>query len=234
MFVELEPSIIIALGCTRSLFAPPPGESPPRWCSLPSSTPDSHWGCREFISPSNLIHDSNNTPTFSVRIIRFSSTTRPRSLISPPNAFVRREAMTSQQPPSVSSKAAVNLSKSSSSQLSPAASQTQQFFSHDLGQRRASSGTKHAPAARNQQSSKPKHKSGKRFLRVLDDDDEQFAMQNPHGRRGQQNITHLMNFSLPPRPNAQHSHRHHHGAPRRAGRVNNTWSSGYHAVDKAR
>ncbi|WPH01824.1 putative ring finger protein p8b7.23 [Acrodontium crateriforme] len=142
--------------------------------------------------------------------------------------------MTSQQAPSVSSKAAVNLSKSSSSQVSPAASQTQQFFAHDLGQRRASSGTKHAPAARNQQNSKPKHKPGKRFLRVLEDDDEQFAMQNPHGRRGQQNITHLMNFSLPPRPNAHQSHRHHHGAQRRGGRVNNTWSSGYHAVDKAR
>jgi hypothetical protein len=62
-------------------------------------------------------------------------------------------------------------------------------------------------------------------------------MQNPSGRRGQQSITHLMQFALPPRPNAQQQyHRHSYNGPRRGGGRGNTWGlgSGYHAMDKAR
>jgi Zinc finger, C3HC4 type (RING finger) len=59
-------------------------------------------------------------------------------------------------------------------------------------------------------------------------------MKSINSRRGQTSITHLMNFSLPPRPYfQQHSyHPHNHRYQRR----NPTWGigSGYHAIDKAR
>jgi hypothetical protein len=50
-------------------------------------------------------------------------------------------------------------------------------------------------------------------------------------RKGQTNITHLMNFSLPPRPQS-----YQHGTYGRTSRRNPTWGlgSGYHAIDKAR
>lgn len=53
-----------------------------------------------------------------------------------------------------------------------------------------------------------------------------------NNRKGQTSITHLMNFSLPPRPHQNH-HSHGHG---RNYRRNPTWGlgSGYHAIDKAR
>jgi hypothetical protein len=52
-----------------------------------------------------------------------------------------------------------------------------------------------------------------------------------NNRKGQTSITHLMNFSLPPRPQNHHSHGYG-----RNSRRNPTWGlgSGYHAVDKAR
>jgi hypothetical protein len=62
---------------------------------------------------------------------------------------------------------------------------------------------------------------------------ESAAMKSLNSRKGQTSITHLMNFTLPPRPYFQQhpnhpSHRHQHRNP--------TWGlgSGYHAVDKAR
>lgn len=63
-------------------------------------------------------------------------------------------------------------------------------------------------------------------------DPQQTAMNSLNSRKGQTSITHLMNFSLPPRPTYQ-SHRDPH---RNIGRRNPTWGmgSGYHAVDKAR
>jgi hypothetical protein len=52
-----------------------------------------------------------------------------------------------------------------------------------------------------------------------------------NNRKGQTSITHLMNFSLPPRP--QNHQSHGYGRPNRR---NPTWGlgSGYHAADKAR
>jgi len=134
------------------------------------------------------------------------------------------------------SKTAPTLSKSnSSSQVSPAASQTQQFFANNSGALRAGGSTAKSPAApRNNQPGKPKHKQGKRF-QVLDED-ERIAMQNI-GRRGKTaDITHLMNIALPPRPQQQQYHRHNYNGARRGGRYNATWGlgSGYHAMDKAR
>ncbi|KAK4609124.1 hypothetical protein CLAFUW4_14365 [Fulvia fulva] len=148
-------------------------------------------------------------------------------------------------PASIPNKALTSSNKapqlSSSSQISPALSSTQQFFSNDSSARRSGSGNTGAsrsPAPRNNQTSKAKHKPSKRF-RSLDEDAEAeaFSMQNPHGRRGQQSITHLMQFALPPRPNAQQQyHRHSYNGPRRNGGGNRTWGmgSGYHAGDKAR
>jgi len=138
------------------------------------------------------------------------------------------------QPPALI-KAASNSSKTanSSSQLSPAPSQAQQFFSNT----RAVSGnnsSRQQAAPRSNQSGKPKHKAGRKF-QVLDDDEE-VAMHNI-GRRGKTaDITHLMNIALPPRPQPQQYHRHNFNGPRKGGRYNATWGlgSGYHAVDKAR
>lgn len=148
----------------------------------------------------------------------------------------------SSQVPLVSNKASVTASKSSAapstSQInSPAVSQAQQFFSYDSAARRSgNSGSRSGPAPRNNQPNKPKHKHGKRF-QALDEDAEAeaYSMQNPHGRRGQQSITHLMQFALPPRPNAS-QHHHRSGGPRNRHRANPTWGmgSGYHSMDKAR
>lgn len=58
------------------------------------------------------------------------------------------------------------------------------------------------------------------------------AMRSINSRKGQTSITHLMNFTLPPRP--QHHYQHHFN--NRNQRRNPIWGlgSGYHAVDKAR
>lgn len=60
-------------------------------------------------------------------------------------------------------------------------------------------------------------------------------MKSINSRKGQTSITHLMNFSLPPRPYLyqQNNHTHHNRSNQRR---NPTWGigSGYHAIDKAR
>jgi Zinc finger, C3HC4 type (RING finger) len=57
-------------------------------------------------------------------------------------------------------------------------------------------------------------------------------MKSINSRKGQTSITHLMNFTLPPRPQQQSYHSHNQRHQRR----NPTWGigSGYHAMDKAR
>ncbi|KAI5357651.1 putative RING-finger protein Mag2/Rnf10 [Septoria linicola] len=133
-----------------------------------------------------------------------------------------------------------NQSLAAQNQISPALSSTQQFFQDSPAGKKGGASASRASAAapRNQQAAKPKHAKSKKF-RSLDEDAEaeEFSMQNPHGRRGQQSITHLMQFALPPRPNAQDRyHRHSYNGPRRNNRQNATWGlgSGYHAADKAR
>lgn len=148
----------------------------------------------------------------------------------------------SSQPPALSKNASNSKQTPSVSSPGPAVSTTQAFFSNTsggrLGSSQSASRNNNAPAPRNSQAAKPKHKAkNKASLRVTDEDAEAelFSMQNPHGRRGQQSITHLMNFALPPRPQFQHQHQFRHGG-RRGERRNPTWGlgSGYHAVDKAR
>lgn len=89
------------------------------------------------------------------------------------------------------------------------------------------------PQARNNQPLRKQNKAQRR-AKLVDDDAiaEVAAMKSINSRKGQTSITHLMNFSLPPRPQYQHHNNPNHRYQRR----NPTWGlgSGYHAVDKAR
>lgn len=121
-------------------------------------------------------------------------------------------------------------SKASSGPASPAQNQptgsvnAANFF----GQQRGNVGT--GASSRYNQPSKKQHKGSKRF-RGTDEDAvvESLAMRPFNNRKGQTSITHLMNFSLPPRPQNYQSHGYSRNNRR-------TWGlgSGYHAVDKAR
>ncbi|KAL9095926.1 MAG: hypothetical protein Q9165_001924 [Trypethelium subeluteriae] len=147
--------------------------------------------------------------------------------------------MSNNPPPAIAPSKSVN----TPGQLSPAHSQSSSSaFGDPHGQRRAgSSGSFGAGASsrqtatpRNSQPSRKQHKGSKKS-RLADEDAiaESVAMRSTSSRKGQTSITHLMNFSLPPRPQYNHqSYSHGH----RNGRRNPTWGlgSGYHAVDKAR
>ncbi|KAF1952713.1 hypothetical protein CC80DRAFT_172890 [Byssothecium circinans] len=130
---------------------------------------------------------------------------------------------------------------SGSGQLSPAQSQPNSIATGDnYGQRRsggsgssgAGAATRSSPTPRNNQSARKQNKASKRFRSAEEDVlAETLSMRPFNSRKGQTSITHLMNFSLPPRP--QNSHSHGYG---RNARRNPTWGlgSGYHASDKAR
>ncbi|KAF2790053.1 hypothetical protein K505DRAFT_377807 [Melanomma pulvis-pyrius CBS 109.77] len=143
----------------------------------------------------------------------------------------------SSNPPSISisSKAAAP-----SAQLSPAQTPGSVATGDSYGQRRsggssfgAGATTRSSPTPRSGQHKKKQHKGSKRFPQVEDDAiAESMAMRPFTSRKGQTSITHLMNFSLPPRPhnyNPSHAHGRH-------SRRHPTWGlgSGYHATDKAR
>ena len=156
-------------------------------------------------------------------------------------------------PPSIptSSKAAAP-----SGQLSPAQAQPGSVATGDNhGQRRsggfgAAAAARSSPAPRNNQQSKKQHRNARRPQQSNEDaiaesvsvciphaprpvlPVPQLAMRPFNSRKGQTSITHLMNFSLPPRPH--HGHNSH--AHARGYRRNPTWGlgSGYHAIDKAR
>ncbi|EGE81413.2 RING finger domain-containing protein, variant [Blastomyces dermatitidis ER-3] len=128
---------------------------------------------------------------------------------------------------------AVNISSQPSTSLQVASNPgidtaSQRRVSAGLG---AGSSSKSLSSPRNHQSRRNQHKRHRRPR--LDDEDvvaESAAMKSTMSRKGQTSITHLMNFSLPPRP--QQNPNAYPRGPRR----NNTWGprSGYHAVDKAR
>ena len=101
---------------------------------------------------------------------------------------------------------------------------------------------------RNNQGQRKQHKSSRK-PRLADEDamaesvrspaicipgsrltDSQVAMRNANSRRGQTSITHLMNFSLPPRP------QDHRNTMQRGTRRGNIYGvgSGHHSSDKAR
>ncbi|KAF2679414.1 hypothetical protein K458DRAFT_490527 [Lentithecium fluviatile CBS 122367] len=143
----------------------------------------------------------------------------------------------SSNPPAIasSSKAAAT-----AGQLSPAQTQPNSIATGDsYGQRRsggssfgAGAATRSSPTPRHGQQARKQNKASKRS-RQADEDAiaESLAMRPFSSRKGQTSITHLMNFSLPPRPTNNHSHGYG-----RNYRRNPTWGlgSGYHATDKAR
>ncbi|KAF2757371.1 hypothetical protein EJ05DRAFT_476641 [Pseudovirgaria hyperparasitica] len=126
-------------------------------------------------------------------------------------------------------------------QLSPLQSQPTSSSTGDgVGQRRsggtgsfgAGASSRLSPSPRNAQATRKQHKTSKRS-RLVDDDAivQSAAMRSTNSRKGQTSITHLMNFSLPPRPQSHHSYGSHPHVRRTT-----RWGlgSGYHAVDKAR
>ncbi|KAJ5405602.1 hypothetical protein N7465_006886 [Penicillium sp. CMV-2018d] len=93
------------------------------------------------------------------------------------------------------------------------------------GSSRPGVSSKTSATPRNNQARKSQH-NRQRKPRLLDDDEynESAAMKSTTSRKGQTSITHLMNFSLPPRPQYQ--------APPRNIRRYTSWGAG--AVDKSR
>ncbi|KAF4548586.1 RING-type zinc-finger domain-containing protein [Elsinoe fawcettii] len=152
--------------------------------------------------------------------------------------------MSSNAPSTLNSKSNTLTKSGNTTNLqSPSHSAANAYFStQGLGQQRsggsgsfgAGAAAKGSSTARNNQSVKSKHKQSRRF-RLADEDAfaESAAMHNASSRKGQTSITHLMNFSLPPRPQQQPQNRFNNS---RGVRRNPTWGlgSGYHAVDKAR
>ncbi|KAH7079355.1 hypothetical protein BKA63DRAFT_551719 [Paraphoma chrysanthemicola] len=141
--------------------------------------------------------------------------------------------MSSQLPPvASSSKAPTSSGPASPAQNQPGSLNTVNFFGQQRGSVGTGASSRSSPTPRNSQQAKKQHKGSKRF-RQTDEDAivESLAMRPFNNRKGQTSITHLMNFSLPPRPQNHHSH-----GSGRNNRRNPTWGlgSGYHAVDKAR
>ncbi|CAG7968656.1 unnamed protein product [Penicillium olsonii] len=93
------------------------------------------------------------------------------------------------------------------------------------GSSRAGLASRTSATPRNNQARKTQH-NRQRKPRLLDDDEynESAAMKSTTSRKGQTSITHLMNFSLPPRPQYQ--------PPPRNVRRYTSWGAG--TVDKAR
>ena len=83
---------------------------------------------------------------------------------------------------------------------------------------------------RNNQSSRKQNKASKRPKLGYDDMSEAAAMRS--SRKGQTSITHLMNFTLPPRPQNYSHFNYHHGYRSSGGRRQYNW--GYNVADKAR
>ena len=83
---------------------------------------------------------------------------------------------------------------------------------------------------RNNQSLRKQNKSSKRPKLGYEDMAEASAIRSTGSRKGQTSITHLMNFTLPPRPTTQYAHVH--GSRSTGGRRLYNW--GFNAVDKAR
>ncbi|RAR08027.1 ring finger domain-containing protein [Stemphylium lycopersici] len=137
--------------------------------------------------------------------------------------------MSSNPPTASSSKASAPSGPASPAQNQTPSISTGSFFAQQRG---SGAPARSSPTPRNSQQQKKQHKGSKR-VRATDEDAiaESLAMRPFSNRKGQTSITHLMNFSLPPRPT-----NHHHQSHGRNYRRNPTWGlgSGYHAVDKAR
>ncbi|ROT41207.1 RING-15 protein [Sodiomyces alkalinus F11] len=126
----------------------------------------------------------------------------------------------------------------------PAAQQGHATSSFETSRRPSQTGPSLPHAVpRKGQTTRKQHKNQRRpglggHRQNPDDDDamaEIRALRNASSRRGQTSITHLLDYSLPPRHYYQDHHNHHHSHPR-SYRRNPTWGpgSGHHPADKAR
>ncbi|KAJ5518487.1 hypothetical protein N7453_000909, partial [Penicillium expansum] len=124
---------------------------------------------------------------------------------------------------------AVNIPNTTSStpfhSAAPADNSSSQRRVGGAGSSRPGVSSKTSATPRNNQARKSQH-NRQRKPRLLDDDEynESAAMKSTTSRKGQTSITHLMNFSLPPRPQYQ--------APPRNIRRYTSWGAG--TVDKSR
>ncbi|CZR69484.1 related to human transcription regulator Staf-5 [Phialocephala subalpina] len=135
-------------------------------------------------------------------------------------------------PPNALSSAGGKLINPSSSH-SPIQHQQQQVTSPSFESRRSASHSNQITGSpRNSQGQRNKHKNLRRPRLGVDEDAmaESGAMRNANSRRGQTSITHLMNFTLPPRPQDYRS------TMQRGTRRGNIYGigSGHHSSDKAR
>ncbi|KAI6710570.1 hypothetical protein JHW43_006900 [Diplocarpon mali] len=134
--------------------------------------------------------------------------------------------------PSNASSAGGKLLNSSSSH-SPLQQQNNQSTSpgFESSSRRSASSFTTIAASRNNQGSKKQHRNSRK-PRLADEDAmaESGAIRNANSRRGQTSITHLMSFTLPPRP------QDHRNTFSRGSRRATTFGigSGHHSSDKAR
>ncbi|KAH8887717.1 hypothetical protein GQ53DRAFT_749395 [Thozetella sp. PMI_491] len=127
-----------------------------------------------------------------------------------------------------------SLSASVTTSYTPAGAQTNASSSFEAS-RRQSQNPSHSPQAipRKSQGSRRQHRNQRRAGNDEDDEMAEIrAVRNASSRRGQTSITHLMNYTLPPRS----YHDYHHGPPSRSYRRNPSWGigSGHHAADKTR
>ncbi|KAE8444771.1 hypothetical protein EG329_014231 [Mollisiaceae sp. DMI_Dod_QoI] len=139
--------------------------------------------------------------------------------------------MTSAPPNSLTSWGkSLNLS-SSHSPLQQQPSQVTSPSSESSSRRSASNSSQTHASPRNIQGQRKQHKNSRR-PRLADEDAmaESGAMRNANSRRGQTSITHLMNFTLPPRP------QDYRNTIQRGTRRGNIYGigSGHHSSDKAR
>lgn len=121
----------------------------------------------------------------------------------------------------------------------PSPSQSQATSTFPSADRQRRSGSSFGAAAssraaisspRNNQSRRKQNKDSRRPKLGYEDMSEAAAIRSTSSRKGQTSITHLMNFSLPPRPTNQFTHIHDNRSS--GGRRSYNW--GYNAVDKAR
>ncbi|KAF2007567.1 hypothetical protein P154DRAFT_517243 [Amniculicola lignicola CBS 123094] len=182
--------------------------------------------------------DSSSSPVRGTQAPPLRKHLADRRPSSSPSSTAAGGTMSS-NPPSIppSSKASAPSGQLSPAQGQPTSVATGNSFAQQRGGGSsfgAGAATRSSPTPRNNQQAKKAHKGSKRF-RQADEDAiaESLTMRPFNSRKGQTSITHLMNFTLPPRPGNISSFS---GGQGRHYRRNPTFGlgSGYHAIDKAR
>ncbi len=128
-----------------------------------------------------------------------------------------------------------SLSSPSTSSYSPAPPASIPTTSFESSHRRPPQTSVVHTAPKKGQALRKQHRNQRRSASgPVDEDDamaEMRAVRNASSRRGQTSITHLLNYTLPPRTYVDHNHHYN-----RSYRRNPSWGvgSGHHAADKAR